>query len=506
MKLLIGLDVGTTALKAAVFDTTGKLLAVSTQEYSLITPQVNYVEESGAVYWQAFRDAVTDLKAQHPIEETDEVALAISAQGETLFFMDQDGQELRNAIVWMDNRAQEEAEALKEVFGDETCYKVTGQVSFEPCWPASKILWVKKHEPEIFEKTAKFLLIEDYFIFRMTGKLATEGSLVCSSTYWDIINKCYWQEMLDYMGVTEDQFAPVYESGEAIGTILPEVAKDLGLPSTLTVCTGALDQAAGAIGGGNYREGIFSETIGAALAICAPVSHPVYDPNRRMPLHYFAVPDTYMIHTFTNGGMTLRWFRDHFCAVEMEAQKLGLGDAYDMIGRQVSKVPAGSDGLVMLPHLAGSNAPDVNAKAKGVWFGFTLQHGRAHFMRAVMESLGYIVKRNIDSLAAMGIEVKQIRSLGGGSKSAVWNQIKANICQVPLETVTSVEAASLGAAILAGKAVGVFADIGKAVDGMVGVKARIEPQTEDVEAYRKGYAMYQKLFNDLEDCFEESED
>lgn len=501
MGVLIGLDIGTTALKAAVFDTAGRLLAVSTQEYTLITPQVNYVEESGEAYWKAFQDAVTDLNRQYPLAGEEEAALAISAQGETLFFLDRDGKLLRNAIVWMDNRAQEEALFLKRTFGDETCFRITGQVSFEPCWPASKILWVKNHEPEIFEKTDKFLLIEDYFIYRLTGLLATEGSLVCSSTYWDISRKAYWTGMLDVLGIKESQLAPVRESGETVGKILPEAAEELGLPAELIVCTGALDQAAGAIGAGNYREGMFSETIGAALAVCAPVSRPVFDPNRRMPLHYFAVPDTYMIHTFTNGGMTLRWFRDRFCPVELQAQELGIDDAYNLISQEVSRIPAGSDGLVMLPHLAGSNAPDVNAKAKGVWFGFTLQHTRAHFMRAVMESLGYIVRRNIDAMADMGIEVKEIRSLGGGSKSEVWNQIKSDICQIPLETVNSVEAASLGAAILAGKATGIFEDLGVAVDHMVKVKKRTEPDPEKKEIYDAGYQMYQDLFRDLDECF-----
>lgn len=156
----------------------------------------------------------------------------------------------------------------------------------------------------------------------------------------------------------------------------------------------------------------------------------------------------------------------------------------------------------MLPHLSGSLAPDTNARAKGVWFGFTLQHTRAHFMRAIMESLGYILKRNIDSLADMGIYVKEIRSLGGGSKSRVWNQIKADINQVTMETVKSVEAASLGAAILAGKAVGIFDSVESAVDSMVEVKERTVPLTENRTVYEEGYKMYQKLFADLSDCFE----
>ena len=209
-----------------------------------------------------------------------------------------------------------------------------------------------------------------------------------------------------------------------------------------------------------------------------------------------------MIHTFTNGGMTLRWFRDKFCEVEMLAEKRGGQDAYDIISKQVEKIPAGSDGLVMLPHLSGSLAPDVNSKAKGVWFGFTLQHTMPHFMRSIMESLGYILRRNIEALNDMGIRVKEIRSLGGGSKSRVWCQIKADINQVTLETVKSVEAASLGAAILAGTATGIFESVESAVDSMVEVKERITPSAHNREAYEKGYAMYRKLFSDLTECFE----
>lgn len=504
MEILIGLDIGTTAMKVAAFDRKGGLLAVSTQEYDLITPSVNVVEERPEVYWKAFCDGIADLKRQHPFGKDEQMALGISAQGETLFFVDEHGKSLRNAIVWMDNRAGDEAKELEAIFGNETCYRVTGQVSFEPCWPASKILWVRKHEPEVFAKTAKFLLIEDYFIYRLTGKFATEGSLVCSSTYWDIINKVYWKDMLDCLGIREEQLPPVRESGELVGQILPEVAAETGLSANLTVCTGALDQVAGAIGAGNVREGMFSENIGAALAICVPVSKPVFDPARKMPLHYFGLPDTYMIHTFTNGGMTLRWFRDKFCTIEMMAEQMGGPDAYDMISRQADQIPPGCDGLVMLPHLAGSLAPDVNAKAKGVWFGFTLQHTRAHFMRAIMESLGYILRRNIDALNDMGIHVKEIRSLGGGSKSRVWSRIKADINNVTLETVKSVEAACLGAAILAGTAVGVFDSVGDAVDSMVEVKERIVPDPSNREIYDKGYEMYRKLFEDLSGCFEQT--
>ena len=506
MKLLMGLDLGTTALKLALFDTNGKVLATSTREYDLITPQVSYVEEDPEVYWEEFKKGVCDLKAKHPIEAGDEIAFAISAQGETLFCMDKDGKSLRNAIVWMDNRADAEAKALEAKFGNETCYRVTGQVSFEPTWPASKILWIRNHEPEVFEKTDKFLLIEDYIIFRMTGEVVTEGSLVTSSTYWDIINKVYWKEMLDFLGIRESQLAPVHESGEAIAEILPDIAKELGLPENVTVCTGALDQAAGAIGAGNIREGMFSENIGAAMAVCVPVSKPVFDPAQKMPLHYFVLPDMYMIHTFTTGGMTLRWYRDRFCQDEMNLESLGAANAYDLISNEAAKAPAGCDGLVMLPHLTGSMAPDVNTKAKGVWFGFSLQHTKAHFARAIMESLGYILRRNLDALRDMGIEVKEVRSIGGGSKSRAWNQIKSDINGVKLVTMQGQDvAACLGVAILAGKATGVFSSIEEAVGRMALVKDSYEPDASNRAAYEAGYEMYKKLFGNLESCFADTQ-
>lgn len=506
MDYLIGLDIGTTAEKAALFTTDGKLLAVSTQEYDLITPHLNWVEETAEVYWNAFKDAISDLKAKHPFSaEHDSFALAISAQGETIFFIDENGENLRNAIVWMDNRASVEALELKRCFGDDECYRVTGQVSFEPCWPASKILWVKNNEPNVFAKTAKFALIEDYFIYRMTGKWATEGSLVCSSTYWDIISKTYWQDMLDFLGISISQLPPVFESGEIVGKILLEVGEELGLGGNVTVCTGCLDQVAGAIGAGNIKEGMFSENIGAALAICVPVNEPIFDPSRKMPLHYFAIPDMYMLHTFTNGGMTLRWFRDKFCQLEMNVEKLSGIDAYDLLSREAELCPAGSDGLMMLPHLSGSLAPDVNAKAKGTWFGFTLQHTKAHFVRSIMESLGYIIKRNIDALSGMGISVSHVRSMGGGSKSKVWNQIKCDILGIPITTVKSKEAASLGAAILAGKAVGYFSSISDAVSKVVEERDYYYPNNSNRQEYKKGYEMYKKLFADLSECFELTE-
>lgn len=497
--LILSIDLGTTALKTALFDFEGRLVADSTVEYSLLTPKTNWVEADPEVYFDSLKVALGQMKANADLMSIK--AIGFSAQGETLFFVDEKCTALRNAIVWMDNRAVDEAEVLRNKFGDELCYKVTGQVSFEPCWPAAKVLWVKNNEPEVFAKTKKILLIEDYVIARMTGKFVAEGSLLTSTEYWDITTKKYWTEMLDAIGIDESYMPEIRESGEAVGKILPEVAADLGISPDAIVCTGCLDQAAGAIGVGNISPGIFSENIGAALAVCVPTEKLTYDPARLMPVHYFAVPDTYMMHTFTTGGMTLRWFRDAFCQNEMLISELIDESSYVFLDKEAAQIKPGSEGLVMLPHLSGSMAPDVNANAKGVFYGFTLKHNKRHFIRAIMESIGFIIRRNIEVIEQMGISVNQIRSLGGGSKSNIWNTIKADITQRELVIMDSKEAACLGAAILAGKAIGVFDSLEDACAEMIKVKKVYKPNPENTQIYDKAYSDYKNLFKDLEKMF-----
>lgn len=502
MDKILSVDLGTTALKMALFDEHGKVLALSTREYKLLTPTALAVELNVETYWAAFKEAIADVLQKSSADPKEIKALGISAQGETLILIDKEGKPLRPAIVWLDNRAQEEAKILSRQFGDEAAYHITGQVKIVPTWPASKILWVKRNEPEIYKRVHKYLLIEDYFIYRMTGKFVAEGSLLCSTMYWDITSKRWWAEMLDFLGISAEQLPTIVESGEAVGELRPEVAFELGLSPTTIVCSGALDQAAGAIGVGNVKPGVFSENTGAALAICATVDKPIFDDHGRMPCHYHGIPDTYMEHTFTTGGMVLRWYRDEFCPRELEEASLAGRDAYDLLTEQASRIAPGCEGLVMLPHLQGAMAPEANPQAKGVFYGFTLHHTKPHFIRSIMEAIACILKRNIDVLEQLGIGVNEIRCLGGGSRSRLWNQIKADMTQKPVLTMENEEAACLGAAILAGKAVGMFRSLNEACEEMVSLKERFDPNPENFEVYTATYERYVQLYTDLCGLFE----
>ena len=500
MDLLLGIDLGTTAIKTVVFDTHGGQIAEACVEYALITDKPDYVEVDPEVYWTSLTTALGQIGQKCDLKDI--VGISFSAQGETMLFMDGDGKPLYNAIVWMDNRAKEEAKFLQQKFSNALCYKTAGQISFEPCWPASKVLWMRNNEPDVFNRTAKIILLEDYIIYRMTGKYVSQCSLLTSTTYWDIKTKKYWPDMLETIGISEDKLPEIRESGEVVGTILPKVAAELALSERAVVCTGALDQAAGAIGVGNVREGIFSENIGAAMAICAVTKTLTYDPQGVMPVHYFPLPDTYMMHTFTSGGMNLRWFRDAFCQLELDVEELTGKSAYSLLDAEALKAPAGCDGMIMMPHLSGSMPPDMNANAKGVFYGFTLTHKKAHFVRSIMEALGFILMRNLDALEDMGIHVREIRSLGGGARSSVWNQIKADITGRKIVTLKCKESACLGAAILAGKALGIFASVSDACQGMVEIDKTYEPNPAFRAVYDRAYAKYKKLFHDLTEIFD----
>jgi len=498
MDYILSIDAGTTAFKTSLFDENGRLIEISTREYELLTPTALAVELPAETFWNAFRFGIKDILKKTKVKAKDIRALGLSVQGETLLMIDKRGNPLRNAIIWLDNRAQREADVLSKRFDVEgLSYRTTGQVKIVPTWPASKIFWIRKNEKNIFDKVYKFLLLEDYLIYRMTDQFVAEGSLLCSTVYWNISTKKYWDEMLEYLHVSVDQLPTVRESGEPVGELKSEVARELGLSRNTVVSTGVLDQAAGAIGVGNIKPGIFSENTGAALAICATLKKPVFDKQARMPIHYHGIPDTYMAHTFTTGGMVLRWYRDQFWKDEMRRAKTKGIDVYDLIGKEVVKVPPGCEGLVMLPHLQGAMAPEANPKAKGVFYGFTLKHTKAYFARAIMESIACIVRRNIDVLEELHIPVNEIRVLGGGARSDIWNQIKADITRKTILRTENEEAACLGAAILAGKAVGIYDSVKDASKNMVRIKKTFEPKKENVETYEYTYKKYVKLYDDL---------
>jgi len=458
---LLGIDVGTTSLKAVVFNECGKQISSSTLDYTLIT-KGDYVEFDAEQYWnllqKGMKEAVGDL---------DISALSIDTQCETLILTDEKGNPIRNAIVWLDNRATEEAREIEQAFGIQRVYEITGQPEVTATWPACKLLWVKKNEPEIWKKTKKVFLLEDYLLYKLTGKFVTERTLQSSSLYFDIRNGSWWKEMLDYIGVSKDMLPELRSSGECIGYF-----------NKAAVVTSAIDQIAGAIGAGIIEKGVISEMTGTTMVIFVPVDEiPPYNPNSKIPCHYNADGAYCLLLWTTTAGMALKWFKNNFC------------EDFDFweLDELAKKIPAGSDGLVMLPHLCGSTMPKYNPDAKGTFHGISLEHTRGHFVRSILESVSCMLKNNLDYL---GMNISEIRSIGGGANSELWCQIKSDMTGKRLVTLKNKETACLGSAILAGVSSGIFSSVKEACDKIVKTDKTYSPSGLN---YGKTYENYCKL-------------
>ena len=501
-KYFLGIDAGTTSLKAAVFDLDGRLLSLARQEYPLLTSTQGWVEADPEMYWQTCCLAARQSLIASGVPVAAVTALCISSQGETFIPVDDNGVPLRRAIVWLDNRAVEETRQISERFGVEEIYRRTGQPEVAPTWPACKILWLKRHEPQVFARSVRFLWLEDFLLYRLTGQYVTETAQQTSSLLLDIQRRAWWDEMLAFVGITPSQLGKLMDPGEIVGPLSPSGAEALGLALHTLAVTGSMDQAIGAVGAGNIFPDVVTEATGGAMAITVSLDKPLFDPQRRVPCYFHARKGAYCLLPWgQTAGMALKWFRDQFCSEEVQAAIQGGADPYDLMTRAAAGVPAGSDGLVVLPHLEGALCPEFNPAARAVFFGATLRHTRAHFTRAILESVAYMLKKNLDLVEGLGVPVSEVRSIGGGARSDLWLQIKADVLQKPIIAVEVEEASLLGAALTAATATGAFASLEEGVARMVRVRRRIEPQPDHLSTYRQGYSAYLELYDRLAPMF-----
>ncbi len=470
MKKYLGIDIGTTSLKAAVFDLHGNRLGLKKVDYTLETDsESGYIEFDAIKYVDMCKTVIDEL-----CSECGEItALSVDTQGETIIFADENGTPLCPAIVWLDNRAEKEAEAIKESFGHKKVFDVTGQPEITAGWPASKLLWLKNNKPDVFTKTRKIFMLEDWIIYGLTGKFVTEPTIQSSSVYFDITSRTFWDEMLEFIGVDRCIFPEIVETGVKVGEY-----------KGISVVSGTLDQIAGTIGVGVVDESLISEMTGTIMAICAMKSEmPQYDPSSIVPCHLHAIKDKYcMILWSSTAGMALKWFKQEF------ASDLSFAE----IDELCAKISAGCDGMSMLPYFCGSTIPNYNPNATGVFAGVTLSHTRAHFARAILEAVAFMLKSDLDYLGPDSI--KRIRITGGGASSPLWAQIKSDVTSKTLETVFESETACLGTAILAMVGDGEYTSIEEAASAVVKTKAAYTPSGID---YSDAYNKYTELDNKL---------
>lgn len=466
MKYLLGIDVGTTSLKAALFDENAVCVKSVTKDYTLET-KGDRVEFEASEYVRLTKEAISEISQDFSI-----YALSIDTQCETLILTDEAGKPLRNAIVWLDNRAAEQAEKIKEHFGEKKVYEVTGQPEITATWPSSKLLWVKENEPDIFEKTKKVFLLEDYLLYALTGRFVTEPTLQSSTIYFDIKKKIWWDEMLDFIGVNKIILPEIVPCGTVVGEY-----------EGIKVVTGAIDQIAGAIGAGVIKKGIISEMTGTTMVVFVPSdSVPEYAPESKIPCH-INYDGKYCLLAWTpTAGIALKWFKNNFCENFSFKELDGLA----------KDIAPGSAGLTFLPYLCGATMPKYNPNAKGVFYGLTMEHTRGHFVRSILESVACMLKESLDYIKA---DCEEIRTMGGGAGSPLWCKIKADMTGKTLVTLENEETACLGSAILAGTATGVYESIEKACDIAVKKNKVYAPGGDDyTDCYNRYLELDKKLF------------
>ncbi len=490
---LLGIDIGTTSIKVGLINEKGGLVSLSIQEYSLKTSSNNRVESYADTYWNSCKAGIRDVLEKSSVSSASIVAIGLSSQGETLVCLDKEGKVLRNVIVWLDSRAVEESEIIGREIPIELWYRTTGLPEVSPMWPICKILWIKRNEPDIFGKTSKFLVLKDYLIWKLTGEFVTDPSVSSSTGYLSIVKRDWWDDALNILGIGHEKLPSIMESHTLIGRINLEVSKELGLPSGIPVINGGMDQMVGALGAGNIKPGIITETTGTALAIIATTDEPIFDPQRRVPCSPHCIPNKYILMPYTEtAGILLRWFRDNFPSIN------GIED-YDRMLSLANQIPPGSDGLIVIPYFNGSFCPNFNPNARGAFVGVTLNHSRAHFIRAIVEAVSFMLRENIDLLRSLSIPVERVRALGGASKSDIWLQIKSDVLNLPVEVPLYSEASVLGAGILAGIGCGIFSNYKDAVERAVKIVRVFKPDPKVSIFYEKVYqdylSLYKKLYN-----------
>lgn len=490
-------DVGTTSMKTGVFDREFHMIFSHSSEYQLLYPQKNFVELTAGFYWEALKEGLSAAQRSGiSLNKID--VITITTQGETLIPIDRSGTPVCNAVVWLDARAEEEAATLSAKLSTETFFRTTGLTELGGATPIAKLLWFRRQRPDLYEKTACFLLLEDYLIYCLTGVIATERSLLSSTGYFDITKNCYWTEILQIAGIDASLLPPPLKCAEIAGTVTAQAAKESGLQEGTPVSTGAMDQIAGAVGAGNIRPGIITETTGTCLVLAATTETPNFAAVNGAFSIYKHFDDQYIYLPYNpTAAILLKWFKETFLA-DLARQCKAVGTSiYQEMDRMAMRVPAGANGLILIPHFSGKLVPDWNAYAKGVFYGIGLDSTCGDFIRAMLEGIAYMLRENMECLSRAGIQIDELRSLGGGSRSDIWMQIKADICGKRFVRTAQSEAGSLGAAMLGALAVGHYANASEICDPYAASAQTFLPDAETHAHYQSGYRKYLALYEAL---------
>jgi len=501
MQALLGIDLGTTGVKAALFDAgDGRVLSSAFIDYPLMHPHPGWAEQDPEEWWKATIMAIHSCLAsgvQHGVAPNDVRGVGLSGQMHGVVLLDKQHNVLRPSIIWADQRSDAQCRWMTEKVGASRLIELVSNPAL-PGFSAPKALWVRDNEPEIFAQTCTIILPKDYIRFRLTGVLAMEISDAAGTCLLDVKHGRWSREVLDAIGFDPSLLPPIVASDVVAGKITAEVERLTGLVEGTPVAGGGADNACGAVGNGVVRPGLALVSIGTSGVLLAYSATPQVDISGPIPrVHTFnhAVPDAWYLMGVTQGaGLSLRWVRDNIGLPERALEYWTGLDAYELLTKEAEEAPPASDGLLFLPYLQGERTPHLDAYARGGWIGLTASHTRRHLVRAVLEGVAFSLKDCYGIIHEQGLELGQLRATGGGAKSSIWRQILADVLGVQLVTTSAQEGPAFGAALLAGVASGVYTSIQQACDTTVSVVERTEPRRELESVYARAYESYRALY------------
>lgn len=504
MQYVIGFDVGTQSTKAVLLSFDGSLDGSASAEYMVDYPRPLWAEQPAERWTTALAAAVRRLLSETGTRPNQVAAIGLATQVDGVVPVDAQHNPLRPSLIWMDRRATAQCADVRHRVTDDQAFRVTG-LNLDPGHVAPKIRWVADEEPTIYNRAARFLLPGSYLALWLTGETAVDYSNASSTLLLDVATRAWSEPMCRAFGVTTDALAPLYPADAPLGTLRVEAAHAMGLlPGTLVV-VGSGDEHAACLGAGVVRAGIACDVAGTAEPVCCVSPTVKFDETRLIETHCHADRDLWLIENpgFVSGG-NLAWYRDHFGGEEVRAAAPTRISSYRLLDDAAAQIPAGSDGMTFLPCLMGAMTPTWNEAARGVFYGFTLGHTRAHFTRALLEGSAYGVRDITDRMQAIGLALSELRIVGGGAKSRIWNQIKADVTGLPVTVPEVSETTALGAAMLALVGVGACANLAQAVELAVRIHDRIDPQVAAHAVYERHYQQYREIYNALLPAFSQT--
>jgi xylulokinase len=489
MKLL-GIDVGTGGSRAILIDERGLVIHAATVEHKpFASPETGWAEQDPDDWGKASKAAIKKLLQESGTPAEGIAALGLTGQMHGAVLLDESDKVLRPALIWCDQRTSEECEDLNSRIGERRIIELT-------CNPAltnftlTKLLWVRKHEPDIWRRFRSFLLPKDYVRMLLTGERAIDVAEASGTLLLDVANRRWSKEMLEYAGLDERCLPKLYESPEIVGKISARAAADTGLRPGTPVVAGAGDQAAGAVGMGIVAPGAVSATIGTSGVVFAATDRPALDPHGRVHTFCHAIPGSWHVMGVTQAaGLSLRWFRDNFGAGQDDGR-----DSYERLCEEAAQAPAGCDGVLWAPYLMGERTPHLDPAARAALVGLNAKHGRSHIIRAILEGVAYSLRDTFTIFDEMKVPVREIRLGGGGARASLWRQIQADVYGQAVSTVKAEEGAAYGAAILAGVGAGTWSDVGTACREVVQIKQRCEPNPTDAKRMGEQYEVYRRIY------------